>query len=85
MPDEPDDPFDGHTHYFYDSQGHLYADLTAMRERGRLEVVPLEGGEVSLPIAEIRVGKQQPVINLTLTASADANLESYYRQALDGD
>jgi len=75
--DSDDERFDGHTHYFYDSDGHLYADLTAMRERGWLEIVPLECGEVKLGISEVRVEKSRPVLNLTLTVQGDREFREY--------
>lgn len=77
MDDEPDNP-DANTYYFYDSQGHMYVDMTAIRERGRLEIVPLGGGEVEIGISSVRVDKHNPVVNISITKETDERLDEWY-------
>jgi hypothetical protein len=80
-----DEHRDAHTHYFYDSDGHLYADMTALRERGRIEVVPLGGAEVCVGVSEVRVVKERPVLNVATTQEGDTNLRDHFRAELDGE
>lgn len=68
-------------HYFYDSGGHLWVDVTAVRENGGLEVIPVETdkvGEVILPVTQFQVGKQHPSLQAVLTVDADDNLRDAY-------
>jgi hypothetical protein len=72
--DEPSGP----DHYFYSSDGHLWVDMTAVRERGRIDAVPLGGGELALEPTTVRVDKRNPVLNLPLTQQTDGRLRDYY-------
>jgi hypothetical protein len=74
---DEDERFDGHTHYFYDSNGHLYVDMTAVRERGNVEIVPIGSGEIVVDVCEMRVAKERPVINFTTSLDGDDALRGW--------
>jgi len=69
-----------HNHYFYDSDGHLYVDMTAVRKRGSVELISVGGGEIDLTLTEARVEKARPVLNLPITVEGDNALGNYYNK-----
>lgn len=64
--------------YFYDSDGHLYVDVTAVREHDGFEILPVSNGaqEVPLTLTQFRVTKGgRPDLQAVLTAEADDRLK----------
>jgi hypothetical protein len=81
MTDDDDTDADerpGPDHYFYSSDGHLWVDMTAIRERSGLSVITQEGSEVVLDFTTARVGKRNPHVCLPLTSEADGRLGDCY-------
>lgn len=69
-------------HYFHDSDGHLWVDVTAVNNADGFEILPVSNGtvEVKLPLTQFRVTKTHPCLQAVLTSEADSTLASTFSE-----
>ena len=68
-------------HYFYDSNGEMWVNTSAIKQNGGFELLPCDpSGEVPIDITQVRICTEYPQLQLVLTMDGQETLEKIFAE-----